>query len=118
MFRHALVQSVWRNLGQLVESVAPAPISSVPQPSVASLADDAADLEEQEQLRGLADLRAAVHLVASGVATSVTLGGFPNGQHLLRVGRELAIEGVVVEPLIRFGGGIDIRVRHAAPTEA
>ena len=85
---------------------------------VASLADDAADLEEQEQLRGLADLRAAVHLVASGVATSVTLGGFPNGQHLLRVGRELAIEGVVVEPLIRFGGGIDIRVRHAAPTEA
>jgi hypothetical protein len=113
MFRHAPVQSVWRNLGHLVESVVPAPISSVPQPSDASLTDDAADLEEEEELLGLADLRAALRLVASGAATSVTICGFPDGHELLRVGRELAIEGIVVEPLIRSGGGgFDIRVRQ------
>ena len=113
MFRHAPVQSVWRNLGHLVESVVPAPISSVPQPSDASLTDDAADLEEEEELLGLADLRAALRLVASGAATSVTICGFPDGHELLRVGRELAIEGLEVEPLIRRGGGgFDIRVRQ------
>ena len=112
-FRHDAARAVWRNLGQLVEIVAPAAIPSVPQPSEASLTDDAADLEEEEELRGLADLRAALRMVASGTATSVTICGFPDGYELLRVGRELAIEGLEVEPLIRRGGGgFDIRVRQ------
>jgi hypothetical protein len=107
------VQAVERNAGQLVETGAPGPVTSIPQPSEASLTDDAADLEEEEELLGLADLRAALRLVASGAATSVTICGFPDGHELLRVGRELAIEGLEVEPLIRRGGGgFDIRVRQ------
>jgi len=51
-------------------------------------------------------------VVASGIATTVTICGFPDGHALLRLGRELAIEGIEVEPLIRRGGGgLDIRVR-------
>ena len=111
-FRHDAARAVWRNLGQLVEIVAPAAIPSVPQPSEASLTEDRPDLEEEEELRGLADLRAALRMVASGTATSVTICGFPDGHELLAVGRELAIEGIEVEPLIRRGGGgFDIRVR-------
>ena len=107
------MQAVERNAGQLVETGAPGPVTSIPQPSEASLTDDAADLEEEEELLGLADLRAALRLVASGAATSVTICGFPDGHELLRVGRELAIEGLEVEPLIRRGGGgFDIRVRQ------
>ena len=107
------MQAVERNAGQLVETGAPGPVTSIPQPSEASLTDDAADLAEEEELRGLADLRAALRMVASGAATSVTICGFPDGHALLWVGRELAIEGLEVEPLIRRGGGgFDIRVRQ------
>jgi hypothetical protein len=100
-------------VSQLAETVSPALIQSIPQLSEASLTDDAADLEEGEDLRGLADLRAALRMVASGTATGVTICGFPDGHELLRLGRELAIEGIEVEPLIRRGGGgFDIRVRR------
>ena len=109
------MQAVERNAGQLVETGAPGPVTSIPQPSEASLTNDAADLAEEEELRGLADLRAALRMVAYGAATSVTLCGFPNPYELLRVGRELASEGLEVEPLIRSGGGgFDIRVRQAS----
>ena len=102
-------------MSQLVETVPPAPIPSILQPSEASLADYAADLEEGEELRGLADLRAALWMVASGIATSVTICGFPDGHELLRLGRELAIEGIEVQPLIRRGGGgFDIRVHRVS----
>jgi hypothetical protein len=102
-------------LGRLVEIVAPAPMPSVPQLYEALLDDKPADLAALAAPEGLADLRAALRLVASGSARSITLAGFPDGQALLRVGRDLAIEGVVVEPLIRHGGGgIDVRVRQAS----
>ena len=58
------------------------------------------------------ELQAALALVAGGVATCVTICGFADGHELLAMGRELAIEGIEVEPLIRRGGGgFDIRVR-------
>ena len=99
-------------MSQLVETVPPAPIPSILQPSEANLTDDATDLEEEAKLSGLADLRAALRMVASGAATGVTICGFPDDHELLRVGRELAIEGIEVEPIVRRGGGgFDIRVR-------
>jgi hypothetical protein len=68
---------------------------------------------------GLPDLRAAVSLVASGTASRVILCGFPDAFEHLRAARALAIEGVVVEPLVRPGGGaFDIRVRRVTPPEA
>jgi hypothetical protein len=109
------MQAVGRSVSQLVETVPSAPIPSIPLPSEADLTEDPPDLEEEEELRGLADLRAALWMVASGIATSVTICGFPDGHELLAVGRELAIEGIEVEPLIRRGGGgFDIRV-HRVP---
>ena len=100
-------------MSQLVETVPSAPIPSIPLPSEADLTEDPPDLEEEEELRGLADLRAALRMVASGTATGVTICGFPDGHELLRLGRELAIEGIEVQPLIRRGGGgFDIRVRR------
>jgi hypothetical protein len=43
----------------------------------------------------------------------------PDGHAQLRVARELAIEGVVVKPLIRNGGsGFDLRIRRAPPIKA
>ncbi len=102
-------------MSQLVDTAPPAPIQSILQPSEASLADDAADLEGEEERRGLADLRAALRMVASGTATGVTICGFPDGHELLRLGRELAIAGIEVQPLIRRGGGgFDIRVRRVS----
>ena len=102
-------------MSQLVETVPSAPIPSIPLPSEADLTEDLPDLEEEEELRGVADLRAALRMVASGTATGVTICGFPDGHELLRLGRELAIEGIEVEPLIRRGGGgFDIRV-HRVP---
>jgi hypothetical protein len=107
------MQAVGRSVSQLVETVPPAPIPSIPQPSEADLTEDLLDLEGEAELRGLADLRAALHLVASGTATGVTICGFPDGHELLRLGRELAIEGIEVQPLIRRGGGgFDIRVHR------
>ncbi|MHB8397717.1 MAG: hypothetical protein ACYDCI_02105 [Candidatus Limnocylindrales bacterium] len=81
--------------------------------------DDRADLAPDAELPGLADLRAALSMVASSGVASITLCGFPDGHELLRVGGELAIEGVVLEPLIRTGGGgFDIRVRRVSPVDA
>jgi hypothetical protein len=69
-------------------------------------------------LPGLADLHAAVSLVASGAASQVTLCGFPDGYDQLRAARALAVKGIVIEPLIRpAGGGFDLRVRRAARAE-
>jgi hypothetical protein len=102
-------------LGRLVEIVAPADEPTVPQLFEALLEDEPADEFASEAPEGLADLHAALRLVAAGSARSLTLAGFPDGQALLRVGRSLAIEGVVVEPLIRHGGGgLDVRVRRAS----
>jgi hypothetical protein len=81
--------------------------------------DEPPDLDPDIESRGLADLRAALCMVALGAATSITLCGFADGREQLRLGREIAIEGVVVEPLIRDGGGgFDVRVRRIPPLEA
>lgn len=113
LFRHAPAHAVARRTGQRVEIVSPVPIRSIPHPSEAVLTDDLPDDEGEEELRGLVELQAALALVAGGVATSVTICGFADGHELLRVGRELAIEGIDIEPVIRVGGaGFDIRVRR------
>jgi hypothetical protein len=108
---------VRRPPGALVGLTAPPAAPFVPELVESFPAGEPADLAPDLQLGGLADLRAALSLVAGQAATSVTLAGFPDGHELLRVGRELAIGGIVVEPLIRIGGGIDIRVRRAGSTE-
>jgi hypothetical protein len=101
--------------GRLVKIVAPAHEPTVPQLYEALLEDEPADILTPEEPAGLADLQAALRLVAAGRARSITLAGFPDGQALLRVGRALAIGGIVVEPLIRRGGGgLDVRVRRAS----
>ena len=116
LFSHTPTQVVRRTLGQLVEIVAP-PLPSVPQLYGALLVDESAEGAAAEPA-GLADLRAALGVVAAGSARSITLCGFPDGQALLRVGRALAIPGIVVEPVIRRGGGgVDIRVRRASPDQ-
>ena len=117
LFSHTPTQVVRRTLGQLVEIVAPPPLPPVPQLYEAFLADASAEGAAAEPA-GLADLRAALGVVAAGSARSITLCGFPDGQALLRVGRALAITGIMVEPVIRSGGGgLDIRVRRASPDE-
>ena len=69
-------------------------------------------------LPGMADLWAAVGMVASGRADSVDLCGFPHGRGLLNESRQLEIEGLAIEPLIRSGGGgLDIRVRRTRSVE-
>jgi hypothetical protein len=109
------MQAVGRSVSQLVDTVPPAPIPSIPLPSEADPTEDLPDLEGEEELRGVADLRAALRMVASGTATGVTICGFPDGHELLRLGRELAIEGIEVQPLIRRGGGgFDIRVHRVS----
>lgn len=107
---HAPWRRVGRAVDQLVEITAPATSPSVPQLCDALPEDDSAEPAEP---RGLVDLIAALHVVASGEADTITLCGFSTGEELLRVGRELAVEGIAMEPLIRHGGGgIDIRVRR------
>lgn len=81
--------------------------------------DEPAEVAAEIGLPGLADLRGALRMVACGGAQSITLCGFPDGRELLKVARDRAIEGIVVEPLVRSGGGgIDIRVRRASTTGA
>lgn len=115
VFAHGPAQAVGRSLGQLVEFVPSSPAPSVPQLFETFPQDEPAEVAAETELPGLADLRAALDMVAEGVARSITLCGFPDTVELLRAGHELTIEGVVVEPLIRSGGGgFDIRVRQAS----
>jgi len=98
----------------LVEIDAPTPAPPT-LPYCYPFVEDESDLKEEDGHQGLASLRTALRMVAAGDARSITLGGLPEGRELLRVCPELAIEGVVVEPLIRKGGGeVDIRVRRAS----
>lgn len=119
IFSHVPVQAVGRSLDQLVEFVGSAPAPSVPQLFETFSQDEPAEVAAETELPGFADLRAALRMVACGEAQSIMLCGFPDGHELLRGWPELAIEGVVVEPVIRSGGGgFDIRVRSASPAEA
>jgi hypothetical protein len=61
------------------------------------------------------ELRAALTLVASRAATSVTLCGFCDDATDLRavLSDSLDTDGLVIEPVVRpGGGGFDIRVRR------
>ncbi len=102
-----------RTVERRVPASPPAP--PIPEP----LLDDEpahAEAEDEYEPPGFADLEAALSLVARGDVRSITLCELPDGRALLRVGLELAGEGIVVEPLVRSGGGgFDIRVRRAAP---
>jgi hypothetical protein len=105
--------------GRLTAIVRPSVDRSVVPIAERLVSDEPAALDEVERCLGATDLRAAVCMVASRKATSVTLSGFPDGGELLRLGRRLSGEDVVVEPLIRHsGGGFDIRVRRAGSAEA
>ena len=73
---------------------------------------------DEELLDPLAgELRAALILVASNTATSVTLCGFCDDPTELRgvLNDEMDADGIVIEPVVRpGGGGFDIRVRRGA----
>jgi hypothetical protein len=114
LFSRAPDAAVRQTLGWLVEIDAPTPAPSILKFNDAFLEDES-DLDVEDGHQGPAALRTALRMVAAGDARSITLSGLPDGLELLRVGRELANEGVVVEPLIRKGGGeVDIRVRRAS----
>jgi hypothetical protein len=101
--------------GRIVEIVAPTADASIPRLHDNFVIDELADAARTNIPPGLADVRAAVAMVASGEARSVVLNGFPDSLTLMRLGRELASDGVAIEPLIRSGGGaFDIRV-HRPP---
>jgi hypothetical protein len=68
-----------------------------------------------------ADLRAALSLVASRAASSVTLCGFVDDPAELRgvLIDSIDGDGLVIEPVVRpGGGGFDIRVRRASTAES
>ena len=109
----APAQVVRRSLGHVVGRLVRPPRTSVPELYAAALASQPA-ASSSPGLAGLADLQAALQVVAAGRASSITLCGFPDGLALLRMGQELAGVGIVVEPLTRAGqSGIDVRVRRA-----
>ena len=118
-FLHAPTRAAGRTLGQLTETVAPAPAPPDGRLFEVCLTDEVEGLAQEPELPALGCVRAALRMVADGDARSITLCGLPDGHELLRVGGAMAIEGVVVEPLIRRGGGgFDLRVRSASPAEA
>ena len=68
------------------------------------------DLQEYEP--GLADLKAAVELVSTGLATRVTLCGFPSWPGLLWRAYQLAsgTDLVILPTVVHPGGKVDIVV--------
>ena len=103
-------------MGLLDDDMSRSAASAVPSPGLeeaqrqeAELAAEAAQaLQEYEP--GLADLEAAVSLVSAGLATRVTLSGFPSWPGLLWRAYQLAeTTGVLILPtVVRPGGKVDI----------
>lgn len=105
-------------MGLLDDDMSSSAASAVPshgleeaQRQEAELAAEAAQaLQEYEP--GLADLEAAVSLVSAGLATRVTLSGFPSWPGLLWRAYQLAdtADVLILPTVVRPGGKVDIVV--------
>lgn len=81
------------------------------------LAQAAGELSPLEP--GLGDLQAAVALVEAGLATRVTLSGFPSWPGLLWEAYQLAEAAnvLIVPTVVRPGGRVDIVIARATATD-
>jgi hypothetical protein len=110
---HVSAQKAGRARNRVLGYVAGTPTLAVHHRFESLLAAEPVDLEREDESPSAANIRGAIHMVASGGARSITLCGFSDSVRLLRLGRELATDGMVIEPLIRSGGGgFDIRIRR------
>jgi hypothetical protein len=92
--------------------------AAVPSESLDPALDDAEayELAEEDASRlGLADLEAAVELVAGGVATRVVLTGFPSWPGLLWRAYQLAENAnvLIIPTVVRPGGKVDIEITRS-----